>query len=200
MKMPMNFKYCSGRLLLAAALCLPSGSVALAEGWNSKPVPVTQGYGSLDMLGGGVYQAAETLSAQSPELGKDRPIIVTTMVSIDDLNQSSTFGRLTSQMIANRLTQLGYLVKDITYTRGLELKPGTGEIALSRDVSKVGNLTNAQSVVVGTYAIGGTLIYLNIRMLKADTGQVLSSFDLTFPLDVNLTTLVNQRPDNIVMK
>lgn len=124
-------------------------------------------------------------------LAKDRPIVVSTMVSIDDYNRSSTFGRLASQLISNRLAQRGYLVRDVTYMRALTLQPGTGELVLSRDASRVSASLNAQAVVAGTYAVAGRQIYLNIRMLKADDGSILSSADVVVPLDHNTEALVD---------
>jgi hypothetical protein len=75
------------------------------------------------------------------------------MVSVDDLNQSSTFGRLASQLISNRLSQQGYLVQDATLMRALVVRPETGEIVLSRDARNLSGSVHAQAVVAGTYAV-----------------------------------------------
>jgi hypothetical protein len=112
------------------------------------------------------------------------------MVSVDDYKQSSTFGRLASQLIANRLTQRGYMVRDITYMHAVEVLPETGELALSRDVARLFASTNAQALVTGTYAVAGQQVYLNIRFLKPDDGQVLSSSDVVIPLTSDTRQLV----------
>lgn len=141
-------------------------------------------------LGQLIYDAAVTLAARSHSLAKDRPLIVTTMVSVDDLNQSSTFGRLASQMLSNRLSQQGYLVQDATLMRALEVKPETGELVLSRDASKLSGSIHAQAVVAGTYAVAYKEVYLNIRLLNALDGSILSSVDVEIPLDRNTLSLV----------
>ncbi len=137
-----------------------------------------------------VYRGAELLVQRSYPISKDRPIVVATMVSLDDYRQSSTFGRLASQLIANRLAQNGYLIKDLTYTRGLVMQAGTGALVLSDEARRVAVVANAQAVIVGTYAVGGREIYLNIRLLRADDGAILSSADVVLPLDHNTETMV----------
>lgn len=136
-----------------------------------------------------VYLAAQTLGDRAEALDKARPIVVSTIVSVDNLEHSSTFGRLASQLVANRLQQRGYLVKDATYMRALEFKPGTGELVLTREAAKVGTAVNAQAVVAGTYAIGGREIYLNLRLISAANGEMISSADVVVPLNENTSAL-----------
>jgi len=110
--------------------------------------------------------------------------------SSDDFSQSSTIGRLASQLISNRLSQRGYLVRDITVMRGLDVESSTGELILSRDASKISTSFNAQAVVAETYAVAGHEVYFNIRLLKPDDGTILSSADVVIPLDRNTDKLV----------
>jgi hypothetical protein len=136
-----------------------------------------------------VYLAAQTLGDRAESLDKARPIIVSTVVSVDHLEHASTFGRLVSQLVANRLQQRGYLVRDVTYMRALELRPGTGELVLTREASKVGATANAQAVVAGTYAVAGQEIYLNLRLIDAASGVVVASTDAVIPLNENTSAL-----------
>lgn len=144
-------------------------------------------------LGRLVYGAAELLDQRSTPISKDKPIVVATMVNLDDLQHSSTFGRLAAQLVANRYEQRGYLIKDLTYTRGLVMQPGTGALVLSEDIRNIASQANAQAVIAGTYAVGGREIYLNIRLLRADDGVILSSADVVLPLDHNTEAMVASR-------
>lgn len=138
-----------------------------------------------------IYLAAQTLGDRAEGLTKGRPIIVSTIVSVDNLNDSSTFGRLTSELVADRIEQRGYLVRDVTYMRALSLAPRTGELVLSREASHVSASIHAQAVVAGTYAVAGKEIYLNLRLLSAENGELLSSADVVIPLDDNTRPLVD---------
>ena len=137
-----------------------------------------------------MYLGAQAMADRAGMLAKDRPIVVATMVSVDDYNHSSTFGRLASQLIANRLSQRGYLVRDVTYMRALAVQPGTGQIVLSQEAVRASDAVNAQAVVAGTYAVGGNELYLNMRLLKADSGEILSSADVVIPLTHNTEVLL----------
>ena len=176
--------------VLSLALAATSASAgSRAEGVSAAPQNLGPPGGETS-LGDLVYLAAQAMADRAGVLAKDRPIIVSTVVSIDDLSQSSTFGRLAAQLVANRLTQRGYLVRDVTYMRALTVQPTTGEMVLSREASKISSVTNAQAVVAGTYAVGGREIYLSLRMLRADNGELLSTADVVLPYDHNMEDLL----------
>jgi hypothetical protein len=138
-----------------------------------------------------VYLATEHLTKRSASvMNKEQPVLVSTIVDIDDIERSSSFGRLASQFISSRLVQRGYTVQDVTYIRALTLKPDTGELVLSRDAAQAGKAANAQAVVAGTFAVAGEYIWLNLRLLKADDGLILASVDVAVPLDSNTEPLV----------
>lgn len=194
----MNKKFFA---LLSVALAVGVSSCAslnlgAANDVPSQAAPTLAGPATNGDFGQLVYLATQTMAERAGVMAKDRPIVVATMVNIDDFNESSTFGRLASQLIANRLAQRGYLVKDVTYMRALTIQPGTGELVLSRDANRVSASVNAQAVVAGTYAVGGREIYLNIRLLRPDSGEILSSADVVVPLNHNteaLVTAMNER-------
>lgn len=146
-----------------------------------------------------VYQATQKMAEHLPRyVDRSKPIIVTTMVSVDDLTRSSTFGRLSSQLILNKLSQNGYLVRDVTYMHALDINAATGEMMLTRDAARLSQDMHAQAVVVGTYARGGKQIYLNIRMLDAAGGTVISSADVAIPYDEDTAPLVDAASTNVI--
>jgi len=88
-------------------------------------------------------------------LSKARPIIVASLVSVDNIHQSSTFGRMSAEIIANRFSQLGYPVKELKMNQNqIYIKRNEGEFILSRDIQDIATKHDVQAVVVGTYAVG----------------------------------------------
>lgn len=164
---------------LAASLALLTASAPVA----AQPA---QDVGDL------VYLATQKMATHLPPyVVRNKPIIVTTMVSVDDLTRSSTFGRLASQLILNKLAQNGYFVRDVTYMHALDIDARTGEMVLTRDAARLSRDMGAQAVVVGTYAKGGRQIYLNMRMLDANSGMVIASADVAIPYDADTGPLVD---------
>lgn len=135
-------------------------------------------------LGGLIYMGADRMLDRASGLAANKPIIIATTVNVDDLNASSTFGRLTSQLVSSRFSQRGFTVMDVTYTGGLMMSDG-GEMVLSREARRVAVEHDAQAVVAASYAVGGEKIYVNLRLLRAADGRLMSATDLVVPLDVD---------------
>ncbi len=142
-----------------------------------------------------LYNAAE-LEKHSPNLTKN--IIVTSIVDVDDLQQSSDFGRLYSDSMITNFKRLGWNVIDFR-GKNLIAKTREGEFYLNR--SQLKN-TPADSVVfVGTYGnyysneihhkyhTKGLLI--NVRLLDKSTNQVLSASNVQLN-DMNAYDLAQQ--------
>ncbi|SDU42147.1 FlgO family outer membrane protein [Desulfobacula phenolica] len=96
----------------------------------------------------------ELLNNCNNQLSLKRPIIVASLVSVDDIYKSSTYGRMSAEIIANRLAQHGYSVKELKMNQNrIYIKKGEGEFVLSRDLQNVASKHDVQAVVVGTYAL-----------------------------------------------
>lgn len=175
--------------IVAAASVLAAAQPASAfdlRSWHvgGLPQPRRLGMGEL------IYAATEVMVQRADIVAHDRPILVTTIVSVNDYTRSSTFGRLASQLVTSRLAQHEFLIKDATYMRALSIRPETGEVVLSRDVRDLGASLSAQAVVTGTYAVAGEFIYLNLRMVSALDGSIISTSDVVIPLNLNTEPLV----------
>ncbi len=177
---------CAG---LAASAALLSGCAAVGLPGLGAPPSEIVGGGESSGLSDTIYLAAERLIQRQPEGVGNRSIAITTVVAIEDLKKSSNFGRLASQLVTNRLSQLGFAVKDLNYVGALTVTQ-TGELALSRDVTELSRVQHAGAVVAGTYTVGQDEIYLNIRLLRAEDGKILSSVDSVLPRTPNVDALV----------
>ncbi|ACV68443.1 FlgO family outer membrane protein [Desulfohalobium retbaense] len=82
-----------------------------------------------------------------------KPIIVTSLVDIDDMQKSSTLGRMSSEIIANRLASHGYSVREVKMGNNIFVNESEGELILSRELQRIGKKHDVQGFVVGTYAV-----------------------------------------------
>jgi len=89
----------------------------------------------------------------------DMPILVTTFVNNNNLNQTSQFGRILQEHIASRLVQLGYSVKEIKLADTLTIEPESGKTILSRDLSLLSGTQQAQEILVGTLSQANRTMY-----------------------------------------
>jgi len=120
-------------------------------------------------------------------LSPDDTIIVASFVDIDNLNSSSTFGRIMAEQVGSRLAQKGYRVKEMKLRQqSVFVEERKGEFLLSRDLKNISLNNNASAVVVGTYACSMDKIYVSIRFVNPSTGIILASFDYGVPADASL--------------
>jgi TolB-like protein len=98
------------------------------------------------------YIMADTLLSQSKlRIGNNDTILVASFVNINNLQESSTLGRMLAEHVASRLSQRGYKVIDMRLRTGsVFMEEGRGEFLLSRDLREVSKNHNAAAVVVGT--------------------------------------------------
>ncbi len=103
------------------------------------------------------------------------PIGVTTFVNLDDLYNTSTFGRMYSEQLMGELTMRGYDVIELRHSDALQFLMNTGEFGLSRDANFVRRERDMAAVIVGTYVVSPVRVYVNARLVDPATSVVLSA-------------------------
>ncbi|WP_284196264.1 FlgO family outer membrane protein [Chitinimonas prasina] len=133
------------------------------------------------------YDAADQLvQLTQPTLPKDAPLIVATFVHLDHLTEAATLGRVLSEQVATRFTQMGYPVVELKLRGSVFVREGKGELLLSREVKDISLAHNVQAVVVGTYATSPDKIFLNLKIVRPQDNRVLSAHSVA--IDLNETT------------
>jgi TolB-like protein len=136
-----------------------------------------------DVVTAANYKAADYLIAKSPkDMLKTSPLLVASFVNVDNLNESSTFGRMISEQISSRFKQLGYTSIELKLRTTIFIKEGSGEFLLSRELSDISTKHNANAVVVGTYAIASDRVYLTVRVVNVADSTILASYDYNVPM------------------
>ncbi|MDD5326411.1 MAG: FlgO family outer membrane protein [Phycisphaerae bacterium] len=137
------------------------------------------------------YSAADALLSKiRPKLPKNSPILVASFVNIDDLSDSSTFGRVVAEQFASRFKQNNYTTIEMKLRTNVFIREGSGEFLLSREVAEIGDKHRAQAVVVGTYAVASKEVYLTARVINVSDGRVLSSYDYNIPISRDVFKLL----------
>ncbi|MDM8552617.1 FlgO family outer membrane protein [Desulfobacterales bacterium HSG2] len=132
------------------------------------------------------YEAADTLISQvKPPLIPHQAVLMASFVNIDNLEESSTFGRSIAEYIGTRFTQNGYKVIEMKLRKSIFMKRGAGEFLLSRDLKLISTRHNAQAIVVGTYSVAKSVIYVSARIIKLSDSSILSAHAYKLPLGKN---------------
>ncbi|MCK5227309.1 MAG: hypothetical protein KAK02_03835, partial [Desulfobulbaceae bacterium] len=108
-------------------------------------------------------------------------LILTTVVSLDDLYQTTRFGRTLTEALSTCLFQYGFGVVEIRKSEDLLIKGKTGELVLTRDAALIARQQEARAIVAGTYSLTAGSVIINLKLLGADSSEVLSVAGMEIP-------------------
>jgi hypothetical protein len=143
------------------------------------------------------YSIAEDLESQAyPPLtprNPDQPILTTTFVSNNNLDETSKFSRILQEHLTSRFVQMGYTVREIKLRNNLQIEPGHGEKILSRRLQDIQPSQKAQAVSVGTYSLTNDAIYISARLINPENANIISSNDYIIALNKNTLAMFGAR-------
>lgn len=178
------------KLILAIATTLALSACANGQMASSSKSTPTYAVNNSNPFISTNYKAADALIAQiGDKLNPAQAMIIATVVNIDDLNSSSTFGRLVSEQVSARFSQASFSMIEMKFRDYVYMKQDQGELLLTREIKDVAKNHNAQAVIVGTYALSGDEIFVNLKVIQPTTNIVLAVHDYTFPMDGNLKSM-----------
>ena len=157
------------------------------------PGPKTGGTVSViapDFFGIGENLAAQLEANMRRQAGKGRGVILTTMVNIDDLYQTSRFGRTLTEALSTRMFRHGFGVVEVRKSAELMIKSQSGELMLSRNAALLANELEVEAIVVGTYALTPNSVIVNIKMLEVGSQDVMSVAGLEIQRSPNINHLL----------
>ncbi|MBF0275376.1 MAG: hypothetical protein HQK84_09120 [Nitrospinae bacterium] len=99
--------------------------------------------------------------------------IVTTFVDLNDLQETSQFGRTATEELMTALSNEGFNPLEVRIGRDLVIVDKKGEFLLTRKVKELTKKYNANSFVVATYSlIKKKALYMNVRIIRAADMEV----------------------------
>lgn len=141
-----------------------------------------------------IYAATDQLVQNAHRaVSSDAPILVASFVNVNNLQESSSFGRIMAEQVTSRLAQRGYRPIEMKLRRdSVFIKKEAGEFLLSRELQQLSSEYNASGVVVGTYAVARNEVFVSIRLVRVDDNSVLSGTDFSMPIGLNTLELLKQ--------
>ncbi len=136
-----------------------------------------------------ISRAAGKITPASPET----PVLVTTFVDNNNLQDTSRFGRLIQEQIESRFVQHQYAVREIKLGDTLFIEPGSGETILTRELARLTRNMNAQAILVGTYSRTNKQLYITARLINPENNNIIATGNETICLDDEVLDLLNLR-------
>ncbi len=123
-------------------------------------------------------------------------ILTSTFVNLDNLEETSRFGRLLQEQIGARLVQHDYTVKEIHLRNTMSIRPEDGERMLSRKLSEIDPENQSQALLVGTYSLTNRTMYLTVKLVNPATRNILSAENYTLCADNTLLAMFGLQTKN----
>lgn len=125
--------------------------------------------------------------------------IVTSFTNLDNLKESTTFGRLLSENLMHELQVRKWNVFDVRLTKDIIINE-SGEFSLSRDIKKIRDTYKIGGIVTGTYTVVNKSIIVNARVMDIETGLIVSSGQFAVPLNDETESLLFDKMSLKTMK
>lgn len=120
------------------------------------------------------------------------PLLVATIVDVNDLRVSSPLGRTLSEQFSSAAATAGVDVREMKLRGDVFVREQTGELLLSREIKDIARVHQATAVLVGTYSVANQYVYVHIKLVRSESGQILRGYDYTLPLDRDVQRLLRK--------
>ena len=176
-------------LLLAAGAASLTGCAGDYYGENYGPTlgSIVRG----DLVGSS--QGATDRLLQELAIDPRQPVLVGSLVNVDQLGESSRFGRIVAEQIAGRMVQRGLRVVELKLRDNVVMHREQGELLLSRELREVSQAHHAQAVLVGTYAVSPRQVYVSLKLVQPEGNTVVAAYNYAVALDEDVRGLLAAR-------
>ena len=118
------------------------------------------------------------------------PVLVATVVNVNDLSRSAPLGRTLSEQYASQMAALGFNVKEVKLRGDIFVKEGAGELLLSREIKDIARSYNASLVLVGTYSPAANFTYVSLKLVRTEDSRIIRGHDYALPNDRDVQRLL----------
>lgn len=129
------------------------------------------------------YLAVDDLIDQRALEDDHGRVLVATLVNVNDVEESSMFGRQVSEFISTRLTQRKVDVIHATVRQDHIKVDPSGQFLISRNVQNLGSDYNARNLLVGTYGVTDETILVSLRLVSTVDDSTLAATDFAITKD-----------------
>ncbi len=175
-------------LLFGALFALGGCTQTAAQPSDSGSTPVTAvNTATIERTGAARFNAAMSSLADQIERNIQHKnllpaVLASTFVNLDDLDDTSPLGRLITENLIHELQVRHWNVYDIRLSKAVAVNPA-GEFVLTRDPKLLEYQYLVAGVLAGTYSVTDDEVFVNARVIDVNTGVVVSSGQISLPID-----------------
>ena len=157
----------------------------------------TQGYLNTDLVESSYKASSQLQDRFTRKIPKDTLILVSTLINVKNLKETSAFGRIISNQIATSLHDAGYQIIGMDLPADLFMMKYDGEIQLSEN-DKTRLQQYKSVIIVGCVdAPGKHNTYVTLRAVDRFTKQVIASTDFSVALGPDVKVLLKTKDTGV---
>lgn len=118
------------------------------------------------------------------------PVLVATVVNVNDLSRAAPLGRTLSEQYATSMVASGFNVKELKLRGDVFVREGAGELMLSREIKDIARNHSASLVLVGTYSAAANFTYVSLKLVRTEDSRIVSGYDYALPNDRDVQRLL----------
>ena len=158
----------------------------------------TQAYLNTDLVEASYKASSQLQDKFTRKMPKDTLILVSTLLNVKNLKETSAFGRIISNQIATSLHDAGYQIIGMDLPADLFMMKDDGELLLSENDKARLKQYNSVVIVGGVYAPGKQNTYVTLRAVDRFTKQVIASTDFSVTLGPDVKVLLKTKDTGII--
>jgi len=156
-----------------------------------EPIPNVTSTSGAGIFNAGLIFLADQLDRNSNVDVRKRITVITSFANLNDLGESSSFGRLVGENLLHEMQVRNWAVSDLRLSRSMVINEA-GEFSLSRDIKRVREALPAGQVLTGTYTDTADGVLLSARIIDLGTGEVVSTAQTRFARDRFVAGLIDK--------
>ena len=125
------------------------------------------------------------------------PVVVATLSNIDVMEHTNRFGRVLTEQISSRVSQLGMTTSELKLRKSLNVKQTIGnmsqggEYILSRDINDIRTEYKVGYALTGTYGIAEENVMVNLKLIDIKSGHIIAATDYNVDIDDDVEALID---------
>ncbi|MDR2893658.1 MAG: hypothetical protein LBV80_11380 [Deltaproteobacteria bacterium] len=142
--------------------------------------------------------AADALAAMLVgRLGSTSGILTASLVELENLDKSSSFGQTSSQQIGSRLSQHGFKVLESRLADELTLHKTNGEFMLTRESARLlSREHDAHAVMLGVYSETAHRVFVSVRVVRLYDNAVMAAYEYYLPKSDDVAAMLGPAGKN----
>ena len=158
----------------------------------------TKGYLNTNLIENSHDATDELQDKLTRKMSKDTLIVVSTLLNVKNLKETSAFGRIISNQIATSLHESGYQIIGMDLPADVFMMTESGGLELPDKDQAILRKYKAVIMVGGVYAAGKQHVYVSLRAVDRFTKQMVASTDFPVILGPDVKMLLKNKDEGVI--